>query len=208
MKLGNAVLLGGASVTGASAAAGGYYALKPKGITIKEELQNRRFISESDTAQWDEEFKSDKENIKAVIKELSGVDDKDGGIKLRDWCSKQMILEARKYSESLELVRKYCLIRDLASQLLRKGKTLLTSDSSSEDWSNTYKYRKSKSTSRADVGLNDQWASDPNTQETKDLEIIKAWCLKTSGEEFLASDKDAKYDKLHKWCTKEGKSVD
>ncbi|AEG73464.1 hypothetical protein MHF_1226 [Mycoplasma haemofelis Ohio2] len=100
--------LGGAGAASASAA-GGYYAFSSKGITIKEALKDEQFIPEGDTAQWDEEFKSDKENIKAAIKELNGVADKDGSIKLRDWCKQKMTLDSEKNTKSLELVSKEVL---------------------------------------------------------------------------------------------------
>ncbi|CBY93147.1 hypothetical protein HF1_11390 [Mycoplasma haemofelis str. Langford 1] len=190
--------LGGAGAASASAA-GGYYAFSSKGITIKEALKDEQFIPEGDTAQWGEEFKSDKENIKAAIKELSGVDDNDGGIKLRDWCKQKMTLASEKNPQSLELVRKYCLIRDLASQLLRTGKNLLTEGSLESDWKATYTKRKSKANTRGDIGLaGDSW------NETEDLVFIKSWCGTHSEEAFLASDNNSKYTKLLKWCTKEG----
>ncbi|AEG73474.1 hypothetical protein MHF_1236 [Mycoplasma haemofelis Ohio2] len=115
-----------------------------------------------------------------------------------------MELDSKKNQESLKLVEKYCLIRDLASQLSRKGKTLLTSSSLATDWNNTYTKRKNKSTARADVGLDG--ANWDNTQQETDLKKIKEWCEGTSKQDFLASED--KYEKLHKWCTKDGAQVD
>ncbi|AEW45760.1 hypothetical protein MHC_04520 [Mycoplasma haemocanis str. Illinois] len=191
-------VLGGTGIASASAV-GGYYVFRPKAITIKQALKHKKFILESDIRQWEEEFKSDKENIKSEIKELNGVDDKDGPTQLKSWCKQQMNLDLEKNPQSLELVKKYCLIRDLASQLLRTGKNLLTGSSSEEDWKSTYTKRKAKTNTRGDIGLTgSEW------KETEDLEFIKSWCGIHSKEDFLASDNNSKYTQLLKWCTKEG----
>ncbi|CBY93181.1 hypothetical protein HF1_11730 [Mycoplasma haemofelis str. Langford 1] len=201
MKLGTSLLLGGASATGAAAAAGGYYVLSSKEPTIKEELKSKKFIPFSDSSQWDEEFKSDSTNIKASIKALEGATDNNGGSKLKEWCESQMELDAKKHSKSLELVSKYCLIRDLASQLSRKGKTLLSSNSSESEWKATYSKRQNKSTSRAEVNLTGSaWT------ETTDLPLIRKWCEDNSKKDFLASNKNDIYSKLENWCTKEAAS--
>ncbi|AEW45766.1 hypothetical protein MHC_04550 [Mycoplasma haemocanis str. Illinois] len=193
------LVLGGAGVTCASAA-GGYYVFSSKELTIEEEFSNRRFIPLDNGDQWIEEFKSDKENIKKSIGELKDATDENGGTQLRDWCQRQMKLNAKKNLKSFELVGKYCLIRDLASQLSRNKKTLLTDTSLASDWTSTYQKRKDKNTDRAGVGLSEQWT---NAQQDADLTKIKGWCSDTSKGDFLASDKE-KYTNLLKWCTKEG----
>ncbi|AEG73468.1 hypothetical protein MHF_1230 [Mycoplasma haemofelis Ohio2] len=190
--------LGGAGAASASAA-GGYYAFSSKGVTIGEELKNKRFISTDNSAQWTEEFKSDKENIQKSIEDLKDATDSNGGSKLKDWCQKQLKLDAKKNPQSLELVGKYCLIRDLASQLFRNKKTLLASGAS--EWAATYQKRKTKTTDRAAIGLSGQWVEN---QQEADLVKIKEWCLDTSKQDFLASDNDTKYNKLIKWCTAAG----
>ncbi|AEW45772.1 hypothetical protein MHC_04580 [Mycoplasma haemocanis str. Illinois] len=204
MKSVTVLLLGGASATGVAAAAGGYYVLTSKNPTIKERFKNRKFIPAEDSKQWTEEFKSDSANIKASIEALKNATDENGGSKLKDWCESQMELDSVKNPNSLELAGKYCLIRDLASQLSRTGKTLLTNSGSDTEWKNTYDKRKNKTTTRSDVGLiGDNW---DNTKQEEDLPKIKEWCEGISKEDFLASE--TKYDKLHKWCTKEGDQVD
>ncbi|CBY93153.1 hypothetical protein HF1_11450 [Mycoplasma haemofelis str. Langford 1] len=190
--------LGGAGAASASAA-GGYYAFSSKVVTIGEALKNKRFIPTDNSNQWTEEFKSDKENIQKSIGDLKDATDSNGGSKLKDWCQKQLKLDAKKNPQSLELVGKYCLIRDLDSQLSRNKKTLLTGDASG--WAETYKKRKDKKTDRAAIGLSGQWVEN---QQEADLVKIKEWCSDTSKQDFLASDNNDKYTKLLKWCTKEG----
>ncbi|AEW45792.1 hypothetical protein MHC_04680 [Mycoplasma haemocanis str. Illinois] len=200
MKPASLLLLGGASATGA-AVAGGYYFVNSKGSTIKDELKDRTFISSTDIAQWDEEFKSDSKKIKESIKELADATDSNGGIKLKNWCESQMELDAKKHPKSLELVGKYCLIRDLSSQISRKGKTLLGNNSPESEWKATYSKRQQKQTSRSEVNLSgSSWA------ETTDLPLIKQWCDDIGKKEFLASNKGDFYSKLESWCTKEAAS--
>ncbi|AEW45764.1 hypothetical protein MHC_04540 [Mycoplasma haemocanis str. Illinois] len=203
MKLGIAVsLIGGAS------AAGGYYYLSHKEIpvSIRSSLKDFKLIStltgDSLTKQWVAEFKSAKDDIKSEIEELKDVaGDDEGGRKLESWCSKQMDLEAKKYPETFELVKKYCLIRDLSSQISRNKKTLLRPDQSSE-WTSLYQKKKSGTATRADVGLGGTtWEAD---KEKDELPTIQNWCNKTSRESFLASDNDSKYNKLIEWCTSSG----
>ncbi|CBY93162.1 hypothetical protein HF1_11540 [Mycoplasma haemofelis str. Langford 1] len=210
MKLGSSLLLGGASAT--SAAAGGYYFLSSKGAIIKEELKSFKLISNLDASaqvkQWQEEFKSDQESIKKAIPTLKDVSTpEDGGKKLGEWCSSQMDLDSKKHSDTFELVKKYCLIRDLSSQLKRNNKSVLGKGQDSE-WKAVYQQRKSKKSTRADVGITDtNWPTN-NDKDAEELLVIQAWCEKTEKEDFLASDNNSKYDKLLKWCTVDGKTAD
>ncbi|CBY93165.1 hypothetical protein HF1_11570 [Mycoplasma haemofelis str. Langford 1] len=198
MKLGSPAFLGGASAAGISAAAGGYYVMNSHGTTIKEQLKDRKFIPSSDDALWTEEFKSDSANMKISIEALKDATDFDGGSKLKSWCESQMELDSKKNSKSLELVEKYCLIRDLSSQLSRQNKTLLVGSDSKEAWNATYSKRKTKTSTRADVGL-----QGTNWTEDTDLPIIKSWCDENSKKEFSVSSQKDIYPKLVSWCTKE-----
>ncbi|CBY93151.1 hypothetical protein HF1_11430 [Mycoplasma haemofelis str. Langford 1] len=208
MKLGTAAAsIGGASAASA-AAVGGYHYLSQKEtvISIREALKDAKLIStltgDALTKQWVTEFKSAQNDIKEKIQELKSVtSEEDGGKKLESWCLKQMDLDSKKHSETLELVKKYCLIRDLASQLSRNKKVLLGKSQQSE-WSALYKKHKGSSATRADVGLTGETWSE--NKENDELPVIQNWCEGTSKQDFLASDNDTKYNKLIKWCTADG----
>ncbi|CBY93163.1 hypothetical protein HF1_11550 [Mycoplasma haemofelis str. Langford 1] len=207
MKLGTvAASLGGASAASV-AAAGGYHYLSSKNaiVSIKESLKGSRLISDlpssSLTKQWQEEFKSAKEDISRDIEDLKGVTEEvDGGKKLESWCSRQMDLDSAKNADVLALVKKYCLVRSVSSQLSRNKKTLLGSgDEEKSKWQATYKKREERKTDRKDMGLQDAWNGK---QEDKDLPKIKEWCSNHQDNDFIATED--LYTKLLKWCTVEG----
>ncbi|AEW45770.1 hypothetical protein MHC_04570 [Mycoplasma haemocanis str. Illinois] len=206
MKLGVVV----ASIGGAGVAAVGGYHYWPSNsvfISIKDALKDSRLISDLPQAslvkQWQEEFKSAKGDIAKDIEELKGVtEDVDGGKKLEAWCSSKMNLDSKKNGDTLKLVKKYCLIRDLSSQLKRTNKSLLDKSQSGE-WEAVYKKRQEGKSVRADVGLSDtNW---PESKQSEELSTIQKWCEDTSKEDFLASNE--KYNKLLKWCTVDGKNL-
>ncbi|AEG73472.1 hypothetical protein MHF_1234 [Mycoplasma haemofelis Ohio2] len=207
MKLGTvAASLGGASA--ASAAAGGYYLYsKDTPVSIREALKDSKLIStlsgEALTKQWQEEFKSAKDDIKRDIRDLKDFTaEDDGGKKLESWCLKQMDLDSKKHDDTLQLVKKYCLVRDLASQLKRNNKSLI-GKSQSDAWGAVYEKRKSGKSTRADIGLSG--ADWPESKQTEELPVIQKWCEDTIKESFLASED--KYNKLLKWCTEDGKTL-
>ncbi|AEW45776.1 hypothetical protein MHC_04600 [Mycoplasma haemocanis str. Illinois] len=201
MKVGLPALLGGTSAVGISVAAGGYYVMNSHGLTIKERLKGKKFIPSSDSALWTEEFKSDSANIKSSIPDLKDATDTNGGEKLKSWCESQMELDSKKNPKSLELVEKYCLVRDLSSQLSRQNKTLLSGNGSQAEWTATYNKRKTKTSTRTDVGL-----QGTNWDESTDLPTIKSWCDENSKKEFSTSTQKDIYPKLVSWCTKEAAS--
>ncbi|AEW45829.1 hypothetical protein MHC_04865 [Mycoplasma haemocanis str. Illinois] len=196
------------SVGGISAGAyltQGYWMPSKKFKSIKDSLEEKKFISSTLSGnslikQWEEEFESDKAAIEALLK-VGSLDKVAGGVALSKWCADQMTLDSEKNKGILENVKKYCLIRDISSQLKRKSKLLLDSSHTSE-WKTTYDKRKSASEKRSDVGLTDE-----NTwNEGDDLSKIKEWCSRNSEQEFLVSEQGTSdlYTKVLKWCTKEG----
>ncbi|AEW45790.1 hypothetical protein MHC_04670 [Mycoplasma haemocanis str. Illinois] len=200
MKLGVvAASLGSVSVASV-AAVGGYYYIS-KNLSIQEALKNEKLISslsvDSVTKQWEEEFESSKTSIKSIIGFNS--DDKvEGGKALAKWCNDQMSLDSVKNEGVLNNVRNYCLVRSVSSQLSRLGKTLLGTSNTTE-WSTTYKKRKTQKTPRTDVGLSGEWNGDHETQE---LPTVKNWCSSNSEKDFVS--KEGLYEKVLKWCTKDG----
>ncbi|AEG73553.1 hypothetical protein MHF_1317 [Mycoplasma haemofelis Ohio2] len=202
MKLG----LAAASIGGASAvsvaAAGGYHFFSSRNESIQEALKNVRLISsltgDALIKQWQEEFESDKKDIKPLIGFTS--DDKEGGGRaLAKWCNDQMSLDSVKHPEGLKNVKSYCLIRTVSSHLSRHNKTLLN-ESNVTEWQATYNQRKTKKTPKADIGMeNDDWSAD---NYTKELPTVKTWCSTNSVKDFLASED--LYTRVLKWCTKEG----
>ncbi|AEG73476.1 hypothetical protein MHF_1238 [Mycoplasma haemofelis Ohio2] len=213
MKLGTvAASLGGASAASAAAVGGYHYILKKDtSISIRDALKESKLISslpsESLVKQWQEEFKSDQENIKnsiSILKDASTPEE--GGRRLGEWCSSQMDLDSKEHSSIFELVKKYCLVRDLSSQLKRNKKSVLGKDQESE-WKAVYQQRKTQQSTRADVGITDATWPSNNDKDAEELLVIQAWCEKTEKEEFLASDNNSKYDKLLKWCTVDGKTA-
>ncbi|CBY93240.1 hypothetical protein HF1_12320 [Mycoplasma haemofelis str. Langford 1] len=204
MKITLPLLLGGAAATSA-AAFGGYHYLSSKETPIREVLKGSKLISDLPASvraeQWGLELESDLENIKKSIPELKVISGKEDGIqKLSAWCSKSMELDSQKNEEVLSLAKKYCLIRNIESQLSRKGLTLLGEDG--EKWKATYNARKgSQKSKRSDVGLKGEWK---DSNEEQDLATIKSWCASTREKDFLASDKEDLYVKSVMWCTEEG----
>ncbi|AEG73521.1 hypothetical protein MHF_1285 [Mycoplasma haemofelis Ohio2] len=209
----SALLLAGSGGTMAA----GAYATKDYWMPIKEKAQEVKsirdslkgrklissFVGEALTKQWEEEFDSDAENIKTLLKDTSLVKTT-GGTALSKWCSEQMPLDADKNPEILKNVEKYCLIRSVSDQLSRKGKKLL-GEGDQDGWSKTYKKRKEKSTNRAEVGLQETWKED---QESNELPTIKTWCSANSAADFTDSGADSIYTKVLKWCTEDGATTD
>nr|WP_014272836.1 hypothetical protein [Mycoplasma haemocanis] len=214
MKIGVVIAsIGGASAVGV-AAVGGYHYLshKENSVSIRSSLKDFKLIStltgEALTKQWVAEFKSATNDIKEKIEELKNVtDEAEGGRKLASWCSKQMDLDSRKYPETFELVKKYCLVRDLSSQLKRNNKSVLDRKQDS-DWKDVFQKRKTQKSTRSDVGIKDATWPTGNEKDDVDLLMIQTWCENTEKEEFLASDNNSKYDKLLKWCTADGKTLE
>ncbi|AEG73547.1 hypothetical protein MHF_1311 [Mycoplasma haemofelis Ohio2] len=192
--------LGGASVAGTTAL-GGYYYLSSDNASIQTSLKGYRLISnlsrEARAKQWEEELESDFSQISKDIPDLKGVSDKAaGGKKLEAWCSKQMSLNSKENSETLALVKKYCLVRSISNQLSRKGISLLGDDEG--QWKSTYGKRKSESSSRSDVNLEGEWQS---ATEEKDLPVIKSWCSSNRERDFIAADSSNLYQRVLLWCT-------
>ncbi|AEW45806.1 hypothetical protein MHC_04750 [Mycoplasma haemocanis str. Illinois] len=202
------LLAGSGGAVGAYATKDYWMPLNKKEIkSIADSLEGRKLISslvgEALTKQWEEEFESDVENIKTLLRDSSLVKTTGGRI-LSKWCSEQMLLDADKNPEILKNVEKYCLIRSVSDQLSRKGKKLL-GDGDQDGWSKVYKKRKEKSTNRAEVGLQEVWKED---QESKELPIIKEFCSTNSSADFIDSGANSIYSKVLKWCTSDGANID
>ncbi|AEW45785.1 hypothetical protein MHC_04645 [Mycoplasma haemocanis str. Illinois] len=202
-----------ASISGGTLATGAYLTrdhwmpLKEKEFkSISDALKGRTLISslkgDALTKQWEAEFESDKDAIKELLGD-STLEKQQGGVKLSEWCASKMSLDVNENQSVFKNVEKYCLIRNVASQLIRNKKTLLGAGQDT-DWKSTYDKRKNTSAKREDIGLTDSnWNGKT---ETEDLPKVKSWCASNSGGDFLASQEgeNSLYTKVLKWCTKEG----
>ncbi|AEW45782.1 hypothetical protein MHC_04630 [Mycoplasma haemocanis str. Illinois] len=176
-----------------------------KAKNIEDSLKGRKLISSiaNPKKQWEAEFESAEQEIKSLLGDTS-LNKENGGVKLSEWCDSKMSLDVDKNLDVLKNVEKYCLIRNISSQLSRKGKSLLKVDSE-DGWSSTYQKRKGDSSNRGDVALTNT-ANWDGANETNDIKEVKKWCSENSDKEFLASESEANslYTKVLKWCTKEG----
>ncbi|AEW45213.1 hypothetical protein MHC_01735 [Mycoplasma haemocanis str. Illinois] len=184
-----------------------------KKSTISDHLTHSNYqlissISNKDHSrlQWEAEFESDKDKIKGLIG-FTEDDKKKGGEALERWCSSKLKESYSEEHKDLERIKSYCVIRDISSQLKRKGKSVL-SDSDGK-WTQTYNKRKStpKRSPRSQIaGLTGEWnASGVSHSEGDDLAKIKEWCKLTSQSSFRAYE--TTYDQVYNWCTEDGTSV-
>ncbi|AEG72708.1 hypothetical protein MHF_0432 [Mycoplasma haemofelis Ohio2] len=165
-------------------------------------------VDEGVVQQWQEEFKSDKDEIKRLLNTAEDGEEK-GGILLKNWCDNQMKRGYSSTNGDLDKVEKYCLIRTIASQISRNKKTLLTSkEDDNSKWEATYDKRKTTSLSpRSQIaGLDGEWKDKQNTRDA-DLLIIKSWCQEKASGLFLAKEKSTLYTPVENWCTEQGAQV-
>ncbi|CBY92419.1 hypothetical protein HF1_04110 [Mycoplasma haemofelis str. Langford 1] len=172
--------------------------LSDEGYTLISSIKN----PEHEALQWKEEFKSDKTAIKTLLK-LTDDNDDLGGKSLKSWCSSKLSESYSEKLEHLESVKKYCTLKTIGDWLTRNNKKLLTNDSENgSKWDATYNKRKTAKTSRALVGLADEWPQDSTDKKEADLPIIKRWCESTSRTHFKAYEQT--FTHVKEWCTEGG----
>ncbi|AEW45195.1 hypothetical protein MHC_01645 [Mycoplasma haemocanis str. Illinois] len=178
-----------------------------KGHLLKSGYKLISSLSKNEEApQWEEEFKSDKLKIRALLN-ISEREDALGGDKLKEWCHGKMALKYSKDNEDLENVKKYCVIKTVKDQLSRNNKTALTDSSNESKWTSTYNQRKSTTdlTPRSQIeGLVGEWSG---SQAAVDLPIIKQWCRQNLKKNFVVKKLGDQYKVIENWCTEEGAKV-
>ncbi|CBY92442.1 hypothetical protein HF1_04340 [Mycoplasma haemofelis str. Langford 1] len=204
----------------AGTAAGGFYLGKEllgekESKTIRQYLSDSGFqlisdLKEGEKEQWTEEFKSDKSKIKQLLG-TSEDEDAKGGELLKGWCEARLKQGYSETNKDLDGVKNYCVMRTVASQLLRAGKKVLNpEDTNNTKWEATYNKRKSTTTLSPKsqiAGLTGSW-SDSQDTKNNDLPIIKSWCKSKTSGLFLAKDKDSVYTPVENWCTEDGAKVE
>ncbi|CBY92452.1 hypothetical protein HF1_04440 [Mycoplasma haemofelis str. Langford 1] len=192
-----AALAGTAAVGTGGALAFSQYSTKIPN-TVAYHLENTkklRLISSLSTsevdAQWTEEYKLNKEEIKKVIQGIDG-NDSNGGTKLKEWCESQLSKDFKSDSD-LSKEEKWCTIGKI-SQRIPKGKTIISGESTS--WTSVYDSQSQKE-DRSKLKLAE--TKDGNTKND-DLSKIKKFCEDTKDKDFLASKKEDEYDLFIKWC--------
>ncbi|AEG72721.1 hypothetical protein MHF_0445 [Mycoplasma haemofelis Ohio2] len=182
--------------------------------TISDHLTKSNYklissISNKDHSQlqWETEFESDKDKIKTLIG-FAEEDKKKGGEALEKWCSSKLKESYSEDHKDLEGIKSYCVIRDISSQLKRKGKSVLAD--SDGKWTQTYNKRKDtpKRSPRSQIAeLTGEWNSGSGSSptETEDLIKIKKWCKSKSQAYFYAHEQI--YDQVYNWCTEDGANV-
>ncbi|AEW45258.1 hypothetical protein MHC_01960 [Mycoplasma haemocanis str. Illinois] len=185
-----------------SAIGGGVFTIKyiydkSSSISIESHLKykNLTLISSLNSAsQWDEEYKLDKDAIKAVIKVAN---DSEGGTKLKEWCSQQLS-KPFKESEDLSKIERWCTVGKI-SQRIPKGKELLNNESETSEWEKIYNKNVDQS-ERNKIALSN---SKGDGTKDNDLSTIKKFCSDNKDKPFLADKKTTEYDLVNLWCIKQ-----
>ncbi|OAL09801.1 hypothetical protein A6V39_05080 [Candidatus Mycoplasma haematobovis] len=170
--------------------------------TIKEKLssENFKFIPSvaNSNSQWEAEFKSDEVAIKEKLG--SNAD----ATALRQWCESKYGSPSTSVKD-LENVKKWCGIRDISSQLVRKNRKLLIGQTGSDvdsKWTKTIEKRKTSNSVRSKLGLEGEWSAAKND----DKDNIKRWCSDKSKEDFLVGEET--YKLVEAWCTEQGATIE
>ncbi|CBY92445.1 hypothetical protein HF1_04370 [Mycoplasma haemofelis str. Langford 1] len=200
-----------AAATAGTAATGAYVgSTYLSGTSIANQLVKDKYTpissisnAEHSRQQWAAKFESDVQNIKTLIG-FSGDDKVQGGEALEKWCSSKLKENYSETHPSLAGIKKYCVIRNIESQLARQQASILA-DSDTDKWTATYNKRKS-TTKRSPLsqvtGLTGSGSSQPNDDLTK----IKNWCNSKAKDSFYAYEDT--YDRVYNWCTEKGASVE
>ncbi|AEW45242.1 hypothetical protein MHC_01880 [Mycoplasma haemocanis str. Illinois] len=178
--------------------------LTKEGYTLISSITNKEYSKQ----QWESEFETDEQNIKTLIG-FGGNGKVLGGEALEKWCSSKLKESYSENHKDLQGIKNYCVIRNIASQLSKKGSSILTESTEDDSkWKSTYGKRKAtpKRTPRSQIaGLEGEWSQN-NHEENKDLGKIKEWCKRKSQTLFYAHE--STYDQVYNWCTEGGSKIE
>ncbi|AEG72796.1 hypothetical protein MHF_0524 [Mycoplasma haemofelis Ohio2] len=192
-----AYALGAASAIGGGAFTAKYIYDRSSSISIESHLKSKNLTvisSLNSTSQWEEEYKLDKDAIKA---EIQITNDNEGGTKLKEWCSQQLS-KPFKEGEDLSKIERWCTVGKI-SQRIPKGKELLQDGAESSEWEKLY----NKNTDQSERSKLSLASSKEDGTKNSDLTAIKKFCSDNKDKPFLADRKATEYDLVILWCIKQ-----